>query len=159
MTGRAVLILGLGLCLTNLASVPEPQAARSDFVGSKRCGSCHQPELKVWQQGPHARAAASIASTRGSACLACHTTGDAPTDLPAERAVGCEACHGPGRGYAPEDIMRDPPLSKALGLRSLKAGPERDAVCKSCHRSSTKLNPIPLAKGWRRIGHGKETGK
>jgi hypothetical protein len=137
-----------------LTASPDSRAASGDFIGSKKCGSCHPAQLRAWKNGPHARAGKSLAGSSSSACLACHTTGSAPVGRVVERAVGCESCHGPGRGYSPADVMRDPPLRKALGLVSLAAGRERDEVCKSCHRHGTKLSPLNLRDGWKRIGHG-----
>jgi hypothetical protein len=138
-----------------VVSSSELSAAVDDFVGSKKCGSCHPAELQAWRSGPHAGAGRSIAAASTSACLSCHTTGAAPVGRVAERAVGCEACHGPGRGYSPRDVMKDPPLSRALGLVDLRAAGERERVCKSCHRGATKLRPPSLEAGWKRFGHGR----
>jgi len=129
-------------------------AGRSDYVGSQRCGTCHAAELAAWQSGPHARAAASIPAGQSSACSSCHTTGDAPTGPITERAVGCEACHGPGAGYSPGDVMRDLPLAKALGLRDLRTRSEWKKLCSTCHRGvRTQLAPTNLDAEWRRIRH------
>src|SRR5262245_2057217 len=118
------------------------RADRADYVGSQACGACHAAELAAWQASAHARAAIAGAAPRR--CAACHGTGDAPAGAAYEAAVGCEACHGAGAAYAPDDVMRDPPLAAALGLRDLSAPAARAAVCAACHKpgGATRLAPL-----------------
>lgn len=129
-------------------------ADRRDYLGSEACGVCHKRELAIWRRGPHARAGAGLGGRRNASCLRCHTTGDAPTGPVVERFVGCEACHGPGAGYGHRDIMRNPPLARALGLRSLASPEARGTTCSLCHAGvETSLRPIELDLAWTRIGH------
>ena len=122
-------------------------AAHADrWVGSATCGSCHPTQLAAWEETAHARAADRLGDRPRARCLGCHGTGDAPAGKAAFREVGCEACHGAGGHYAEDDIMRDPALARALGLRDLSTETLALAVCAGCHRGSgTKLAAPPLA--------------
>jgi hypothetical protein len=119
-------------------------AERADYVGSQTCGGCHPAELAAWQATAHAKAA--LAGAAPKRCYACHGTGDAPAGAAYWAEVGCEACHGAGASYAPDDVMRDPPLARALGLRDVTTPAARAAVCDACHRAITRLVPIDLSK-------------
>ena len=121
-------------------------AAKATWVGSATCGSCHPSQLAAWQETAHARAADRLGSKPRARCLGCHGTGDAPAGKTAFREVGCEACHGAGGHYAEDDIMRDPALARALGLRDLSTESAALAGCASCHRGSgTRLAAPALA--------------
>jgi len=91
------------------------------------------------------------ARVRDGACLSCHGTGDGPAARARLPGVQCEACHGAGRAYAPDDVMRDPFLARALGLRDLATDPA--AACLRCHRARTTPEPFDFAKSWARIAH------
>ena len=120
------------------------RAERGDFVGSQACGACHPKELAAWQATAHARAA--LAGAAPKRCYACHGTGDAPAGAAYWPEVGCEACHGAGASFAPDDVMRDLPLARALGLRDVTTPATRAAICDTCHRAITRLVPIDLTK-------------
>jgi hypothetical protein len=144
--------LALGLVLALAAPVT---AARSDYVGSDACGSCHEAAFTTWKAGPHARAGELLGEARGQRqCLGCHTTGEAPAGRPFFDGVGCEACHGPGAGYAPADVMANPLLARELGLRDLSTPERRAAVCGSCHRADTGLRRFDPEAAWPTIQHG-----
>jgi hypothetical protein len=134
----------------------QPAAAgRADYVGPEACGRCHAEAYAAWQASAHARAGELVgqgASAEGR-CLACHTTGEAPAGRAFFGSVTCEACHGPGAGYAAEDVMRNPHLSRALGLRDLSTPERRAALCGSCHRAATRLAPFEPETAYRRIEH------
>ncbi|HTJ47402.1 MAG TPA: multiheme c-type cytochrome [Kofleriaceae bacterium] len=136
---RAVVILMLVATAARAA-----RADRSALVGSQACGACHPKELAAWQATAHARAALPGAAPKR--CYACHGTGDAPAGAAYWAEVGCEACHGAGAAYAPDDVMRDLPLARALGLRDTKTPASRAAICDTCHRAITRLVPIDLSK-------------
>ncbi|MCA9540182.1 MAG: cytochrome c family protein, partial [Myxococcales bacterium] len=80
-------------------------AVASDYIGVRQCKSCHEQAYKQWKQTPHARAAERLgpAERRDPRCTACHSTA---VDDGLE-GVQCEACHGPGRYYWPDAVMRD----------------------------------------------------
>jgi len=138
-----------------VAPSPARSAAASPWVGADACGPCHEAITRSWRETAHSRALASL--TRAEAvlprCRGCHATGDAPagrSDLP---GVQCEACHGAGAEYAPDDVMRDRTLARALGLRDLSTPGARAAVCARCHRARTRLAPFDPESAWRRIAH------
>ena len=134
-------------------------AEEHEFVGVKKCASCHGKELygdqvASWRRGPHARAyeslgtekAAGYAKERGIAgspqqageCLDCHVTarGVAPErikyDLDPEDGVQCESCHGAGQDYRKREIMADRDDAKAHGL----VIPTADR-CTTCHNDES----------------------
>jgi hypothetical protein len=118
-------------------------AGRSDWTGSAACGACHPAQLAAWQATPHALTRARFPSARPpSKCLGCHATGEAPVGPAVALEVGCEACHGAGAAYSPDDIMRDRPVALALGLVDLSTPKARAALCASCHARATRERPF-----------------
>jgi hypothetical protein len=128
--------------------------APRDWAGSERCGSCHPTVLESWRKTAHARAGAAAGVTGNSTCLPCHSTGDGAAPGARFPGVGCESCHGAGAAYATDDLMRDLPLSRQLGLRDL-SGPALGAVCLRCHRpeTATRVAPFDPTSAWKKIGH------
>ena len=123
-----------------------------DYVGAERCRACHADAYTQWERTPHARAF-DVLSQKDRAdprCLACHTM--VPEDLGAGlTGVQCESCHGAGRNYAVDYIMRDDELRTTLNLQRVDA-----ATCTRCHTdSSPTLVPfvpkdkLPLIKHWK----------
>jgi hypothetical protein len=114
------------------AAVADNEALTEAYVGSSRCGACHQEEYERWNKTMHAHSMRSL-QTAGLAarpdCYVCHITSAStlPTStlsqLPAPAAeplahVGCESCHGPGAAH----------------VESRAALPVRpSASCRSCH--------------------------
>jgi hypothetical protein len=147
---------GLALAVLAWACLVQAQravAGRADYVGAEACGRCHAEAYAAWQTSAHARAGELLGASPQGRCLACHTTGEAPAGRPFFASVTCEACHGPGAGYASEDIMRDSHLARALGLRDLSTPEQRAALCRSCHRAATRLAPFDPETAYRRIEH------
>ena len=145
---------GLSLLVAALVVPLAAEAARRDFVGAEVCGKCHEVAREIWSKSRHARTSESLGrSVTSRRCLGCHSTGEAPAGRPFYSGVQCEACHGPGAGYAEEDVMRDPVLARAMGLRRPGTGAERDTLCLSCHRATTRIAPFDPAKAWERIRH------
>ncbi|MEM9489936.1 MAG: multiheme c-type cytochrome [Myxococcota bacterium] len=126
---------------------------RAGYLGSEACRNCHAAAYAVWQSSAHARADRALGEAPSPVCLACHSTGAAPVAPTASGGVGCEACHGPGAGYAADDVMRNPQLSRLLGLRELSTPAARAALCASCHRDHTRLVPFDVAAAMGRIDH------
>jgi hypothetical protein len=85
--------------------------------------------------------------------MACHGTGEAPAGPTVSAEVGCEACHGAGAGYAEQDIMRDRPLSLALGLADVTTPKQRAAVCTGCHTCATKSGAFDPNAPVHPVGH------
>ncbi|MCS7043201.1 MAG: hypothetical protein NZR01_10450 [Bryobacteraceae bacterium] len=139
------------------------EADAPGVIGSAACGSCHNGldhghQYDVWRRSPHARAWAVLATPRAAelaremkvegdpqhspACLRCHAVGGRT-----EEGVGCEACHGPGKNYATDAIMRDPEAARAAGL---KRGSLAD--CMSCHNPAHGRT-FNAAEAWKLIAH------
>ncbi len=136
---RSVFSLAAIALVLGLIGGRRADGSRRDWVGSARCGRCHPAELAAWKTTPHATTARRWTTTPPPAkCLACHGTGEAPAGVAIAVEVGCEACHGSGADYAEDDIMRDPPVSRALGLVDLSTPKLRAAVCARCHVASRR---------------------
>ncbi len=98
------------------------------FVGSGACKKCHAAEYAKWESSKHAHAFEALEKLArrpaqrqfDGECVVCHTVGfgfktgyrDELT-TPELKHVGCESCHGPGRGHA-----ADPKDAKLLALQS-----------------------------------------
>lgn len=127
-----------------------PVAARAagDKVGPEACRACHPSAYLAWAATPHARAYEALPerSRKDARCLGCH----APNLEDGLAGVSCESCHGGGRVYAASYVMRDPELSRALGL--VEPG---ERSCGACHTESTpsleRFDPkkkLPLIEHW-----------
>jgi hypothetical protein len=140
--------LGGAGALAGLAT-PTARAAPGDYLGADACASrCHPGVLESWRKTGHAAATSALgARARDSACLSCHATGDGAATRSRLAGVQCEACHGGGAHYAPEDIMRDLPLARKLGLR------DATTSCTRCHRGATTADPFDYTSAWKRIAH------
>ena len=127
-------------------------AIASDYVGARRCKTCHPAEYAHWKTTEHARAAKrlSAAERRDPRCAGCHST-SAANGL---EGVQCESCHGPGRYYWPEHVMKDAALAKAVGLT---AG-DKKGTCVSCHTADTaSVEPFNFTAALRAVRHSKGT--
>lgn len=139
------------------AEPPGGDTAAGDWddrlLGAQACGYCHPREYATWEATPHARAweVLPAADAANPECLSCHAT----ADRPGFRSVQCESCHGPGRDYWPDFVMRDPHLGAALGLRK---GSEVE-VCARCHtRDTPSIRPFDHRKAIPAVDHGVGTG-
>ncbi|WP_248355157.1 cytochrome c family protein [Anaeromyxobacter oryzae] len=135
-----------------VAAVLASAAARAagDKVGPETCRACHPSAFDAWHASPHARALESLPerSRKDPRCLSCH----APDLDDGLSGVSCESCHGPGRMYAARYVMRDPELSRAVGLAD--PGEKR---CLACHTDSTpSLEKFDYARKLPLIAHGRE---
>ncbi|MDP2344779.1 MAG: multiheme c-type cytochrome [Deltaproteobacteria bacterium] len=139
--------------LTSSSSTAAAQVAEHDYVGAERCKSCHLAEYAAWEQSPHAKAFA-VLSTKEQAdprCQQCHTL--VPNDTQQALAgVQCESCHGAGRHYMSEWVMRDAELASLLNLVA-----KVDATtCVRCHNdASPSLRPFDFATSRELIKHWK----
>lgn len=75
----------------------------------------------------------------------CHGTGEAPLGKAIAAEVGCEACHGAGKSYAEEDLMRNRPLAIVLGMTDVWTPQARAALCATCHVRRTASRPFDVA--------------
>lgn len=162
-----VISLALALATAGMATAGEFQ-----YVGVKKCRSCHKKELigdqiAKWKEGKHAAAFDSLASDKAleyakekgiegspqkaDECLKCHVTAfDADpasikNKLSAADGVQCESCHGPGSRYRKKKIMADEDKAIANGLIK-----PTEKHCITCHNDeSPAWNPerYTLANG------------
>jgi len=141
--------LWLTVAIGGVAGADLAAAARRDWTGSAACGACHPTELAAWEATPHARTRDRWSTSRARPeprCLGCHATGEAPAGPVIAVEVGCEACHGAGAAYAEDDLMRDRPVARVLGLRDVSTLAARAAVCAPCHLRATRGTPFdPMA--------------
>lgn len=117
------------ILFVGLAAAPSGQVQDHDYVGAERCRACHAEEFAAWERSPHARAFTALApkDQKDPRCLTCHTL--VPGDVqPALEGVQCESCHGPGRHYSVDYVMRDADLARALSLQKVDG-----ATCARCH--------------------------
>jgi hypothetical protein len=140
----------LSIVAAALAVLP-PSALGADFVGAESCKACHPAAFAAWRTSKHARAFESLsAQQKGDArCASCH----AP-DLREQKIAGvtCEACHGGGQYYAPQYVMKDPELSRLVGLVD-----PSERQCRGCHdASSPSLRPFEFAEKLKLIDHWSE---
>jgi Cytochrome c7 and related cytochrome c len=107
----------------------------------------------MWERSPHARAydVLSPAERKDPRCLACHSM--VPTDVRVELlGIQCESCHGAGRHYSAEYVMRDDDLRARLGF---ERGDAR--TCARCHTdSSPSLIPFQYDEKLNAIRHWRE---
>jgi hypothetical protein len=136
-----------------LASSPSDAAGvvAHDYVGAQRCKSCHAAEFAALENGPHARAYDVLddAAKKNPRCLACHTMVPEDTQL-GLTGIQCESCHGAGRNYTPEYVMRDKELSSLLNL---VAKPDATS-CTRCHTDQAPtMTPFAFSTAKARIQH------
>jgi hypothetical protein len=130
-------------------------AGKRDWTGSAACGSCHPKQLAAWQATRHAMTRDRFPGRPEARCLACHATGEAPAGPAIAVEVGCEACHGAGAAYAADDLMRDPALSRSLGMTDLSTPKARTALCMQCHSRPTRGRTLDLGKPVHPIANAK----
>jgi 2',3'-cyclic-nucleotide 2'-phosphodiesterase (5'-nucleotidase family) len=143
--------------LTKVARRPHPtqidpelvkRQVQAKFIGSEKCGDCHDQAYQVWKKTIHYEAFDNLVKAQKPSnrqydpeCVRCHTVGfDHPTgfyDAPAGADlakhnqkflhVGCESCHGPGSVHA--NNPNDESLYRLINpFRASKA--EREAAQK-----------------------------
>ena len=140
----------LSIAWAALAVLPA-SALAADFVGAESCKACHAEAFASWRTSKHARAFDSLSSQQkaDARCTTCH----AP-DLREQKVAGvtCETCHGGGQYYAPQYVMKDPELSRLVGLVD-----PSERQCRGCHdASSPSLRPFEFAEKLKLIDHWSE---
>lgn len=141
-----------------LLDVRGPQAARAEraaaadaptaeYIGHKRCASCHFEEFMAWRNTKHAKAFENVPKEHytNRECLSCHITGfGLPGGYTREKpdllGVTCEACHGPGSRH--EEVTKQFEDQEELTdeQRALISGTIQPAtmnVCADCHQAVT----------------------
>ncbi|MEO1170975.1 MAG: multiheme c-type cytochrome [Myxococcota bacterium] len=128
-------------------------AEAHNYLGAQRCENCHSFAYQTWARGPHAKAHQTLKGEQAQdpKCTTCHSMASVSEEGSKFVGVQCESCHGPGRYYYPEYVMRDSGLSRAVGLVEQNA-----AVCTRCHTAgSPTIEPFDYEKMWASIDHGK----
>ena len=139
--------------VTGLASAED-----AAYTGATKCKMCHKkPEegeqYRIWSEGPHAKAFATLASEEAKAdaakqgiddpqtapqCLKCHATAFAVMDdlanqkITLEEGVSCESCHGAGGNYYKKATMEGISAGEIDGASVGLVHPD-EALCKTCH--------------------------
>src|SRR5882762_9716576 len=136
-----------------LAALLLPLAARasSELVGPESCRACHKEAHEIWRASPHARAHDSLPADqrRNPLCLQCHSRDEAKSGQALVTGVSCETCHGAGRSYQPEVVMRDKELARLFGLADVTP-----ASCLTCHNAdSPSLKLFDVKEAMKRIDH------
>jgi hypothetical protein len=149
------------LGLADLEIKPQPHPSGRKFVGSEKCGECHEKAFKKWSETPHGHATDSLVhppNSRGEIarhydpeCLSCHVTGWEPQRyfpydsgyLSLERTPqlqhnGCENCHGPGSAHVAaesgEGNLAEAEIAKLREAMKLPlAGGTAEKKCLECH--------------------------
>jgi formate-dependent nitrite reductase cytochrome c552 subunit len=127
------------------------ELANTEFVGPESCKGCHPESYAAWRLSKHARAMESLSEQQrqDARCLSCHApnVGDRRVD-----GVSCETCHGGGQYYAASYVMKDPELSRLVGLVD-----PSEKGCRSCHdASSPSLRPFDFVEKLKLIDHWTE---
>lgn len=141
--------------------------AEFEYIGSRKCRSCHLQEYRSWQGTQHAdvfdlleagaRAEQKQAAgldpnndyTTDTECLECHTVGFGEpsgfVDLRKTKdwaGVGCESCHGPGESYARDSIMglknRNHSFESVIAEGLIYPVPAE--TCEKCHNERSPFN-------------------
>ena len=130
--------LAVAALIVLLAAVAAQAQQEPSYVGSARCGECHDEQYEFYtKNSKKARSWHSVERMQRKltpaeleSCYDCHTTGHGRSGgfvshetTPQLADVGCETCHGPGGRHAesgdPADIKRTPTLED----------------CQRCHNS------------------------
>lgn len=151
------------------------------YVGSERCGQCHQHAYDVWEKSPHSHAFKTLATAKDPGlrhfdgeCVSCHTVGfnyltgfidSGNTQKQNQRLinVGCESCHGPGSAHEsnPQNVAihklmnpykSDPGAGEAVKKRWQN---QLDHFCQKCHDIDNAVNwsKVPFLQKWDVIAH------
>lgn len=143
----------LGLIFGALVFAAAAGVNAHNYVSAERCESCHQFAFEKWQRGPHADAhlVLSEAERKDPKCTTCHSMVAVADGDPRYVGIQCESCHGPGRYYYPNYVMRDAKLARAVGLVD-----QSEAICVRCHTAAVpSLESFDFDTAWSRIDHGK----
>lgn len=149
-----IFIAFIAVTIFFLKNALQPEAVPVTIIGSVKCGECHSLQLNgnqqaIWEYSKHSQAYKTLLTDKSTSftskngleqpqtnklCLRCHTTQYFLEDKPVrssykiEEGVGCEACHGAGSKYSPDEIMKSWQLFREYG------GSHGDEpTCIKCH--------------------------
>ncbi len=134
---------------------PNPHPTDRAFVGSDRCGECHDEAYEIWKESPHSHALETLVDLKPARhfdpeCLSCHVTGWAPQgyypfesgylslqETPHLYDNGCENCHGPGSHHVAAEEgdldVSDDEIEKIRASMRLTLAEARKNDCGRCH--------------------------
>jgi hypothetical protein len=147
-------LLALAFLLPRLAGA----AGDHEFVGFKKCRTCHKKEeignqYDIWLESRHAKAYETLGTEKAKKwgaeagvdnpqtddrCIKCHSTAHGvPDDRVSKKfdrtaGVQCESCHGAGKDYKKKKIMMDRDKAVANGLII-----PTEEVCTACHNDES----------------------
>jgi len=146
---KLFLLIAVGGLLILGSALSTQSFTRREYAGVEKCRLCHREQYQLWKKSKHSRATSILPREKRNKhkCLRCHGTGYIDP-LP---GVQCEACHGRGRHFSYDFVMKDKELSKAMG----RIRP-RSKTCRRCHLpTAPNLKPFNY-KVWRQaIKHWK----
>ena len=127
------------------------KSSNQEFVGSKKCISCHESAGKIHQSSAHSHAFETLKRDLSDAdpdCVSCHVVGIESSngflrnpDKLSE--VGCESCHSSEKISSSSHTLD--PKRNVLGKVSPK-------TCQSCHTSTTSPG-FNFLTYWSKIKH------
>lgn len=156
-----------------------PQAK---YLGSERCGDCHQHAYRVWEKSGHGHAFEALTENArhpslrqfDPECVTCHTVGFThpggyadPANKPRQNLkllhVGCESCHGPGSVHV-DNLANKEIQAKILPLMNpwkhqAAAANLRlkkiDFFCMNCHDEENDVHwtKVPFQQKWQKVEH------
>jgi len=120
------------------------EETKHDYVGAKKCKTCHKAEHKAWLETGHATAfdLLSDEEKKDEKCVGCHITGTVAKDSSMAVGIQCEACHGPGGDYKSAKIMSkkkwkaDPETYKKMAIEAGLVYPTEE-TCVRCHNEKS----------------------
>ncbi|MFQ5498961.1 MAG: multiheme c-type cytochrome [Candidatus Zixiibacteriota bacterium] len=132
----AAFVLSFGL-------VSAEEKVSHDYVGAKKCKTCHKKYFKAWSKTGHAKAydLLSDEEKKNEECVGCHITGTTAKGVLLE-GVQCERCHGPASDYKSMKIMSkkkwkaDPEKYKKLAVEAGLLYPTEE-TCVECHNKKS----------------------
>ena len=114
-------------------ALPAAKFNPQDYVGSAKCGECHEDQFNNFSRTPHAKLEREP-SWKG-------------------KVLGCESCHGPGGEHvkAIEQVMQSGGELTDLRIRILKKEPPKQVseTCLSCHAGREEHNSYRRGEHWR----------
>ena len=139
-----VVVLGSMNSGAKAVAADAPAAPAGEYVGSKKCSSCHFKEFMVWKKSKHFSAFTDLPAKykADASCLKCHITaygvpgGYKGPSTPDLLGVTCESCHGPGSAH---EANAKPFLNKKVltedEKKAARTGIQKAItnVCFGCH--------------------------
>ena len=114
-----------------------------EFVGAKKCKTCHKQQFTAWSKTGHAKAFDLLTDEekKNPECVGCHITGTTKKGVLLE-GIQCEACHGGGKDYKSMKIMSkkkwkaDPEAHRQKAIDAGLVYPTEE-TCLRCHNKKS----------------------